>query len=172
MKELIKAAQENEDLYMNRAFKANLGLIVERVCAMSIAGMSHEDIMSEMKVAFVKAVRGYNPDKGSFSTYLWSKIRGEETRLTQYAMHKERWRTWAAECECPEWWDAPSDDEAFTCSWPLDGLTRQECLIIELRLMGHSLTHIGKIMGYSAQYMRVLKLEAVKKATRLIEIDL
>jgi len=147
--QLVLLAQDNEHLYLARAIQANYGLIVERASRSSVSGLEHEELISEMKIATINAIRGYRQGKGAgWSTYLYACLRNAMRALIKQRQNKERYKM----DNTLEWQDnygrAYKDELHWGDDWPIVGLTVKEGALLELYyLHENTLKHVGLVMG-------------------------
>jgi RNA polymerase sigma factor (sigma-70 family) len=146
---LVLLAQENERLYLARALEANYGLVVERASRSSVSGLEHDELISEMKIAAINAIRRYEPDKGKWSTYLYACLRNAMRALIKQRQNKERYKM----DNTLEWQDnygrAYKDELHWGDDWPIVGLSTKEGALLELYyLHENTLKHVSKVMGW------------------------
>jgi RNA polymerase sigma factor (sigma-70 family) len=169
IEQLVLLAQENEELYLATTLKANMGMIVDRASSGTVSGLGYEEIMSEMKIGAIMAVRSFNPAKGHWPNHLHTILRNHMARLMRQRMNGDRWRMDKLEhlFERDEGDGYEQECEVF---WPIEGLSVEDGAILELSYMhGLTLAEIGRIVGTYAQKVHWRLGRALKRARALLE---
>ena len=170
---LVLLAQEDEERHLARALEANMGLIVKRACASSVSGHEHEDLISEMRIAAIKAIRRYKPANGEWSSYLHLCLKHAMGTLIKHQQNKERWKLNNA-TEFKDW--HPEHDgeyeQAHAIYWPIDGLAVKHGALLELRFL-HERTYkdISRVYGCCTQNVQYMIPSAIKKAQAILSIQ-
>jgi RNA polymerase sigma factor (sigma-70 family) len=171
---LVLAAQVDEDLYLSRALEANLGMMVERAATSRVSGLEHEELMSEMKISAIKAIRNYKPKAGRWSSYLHLCLKHSMRNLIKQRQNKERHKMDNL-AEYQEW--HPEHDgeyeQAQTIYWPIDGLAVKHGALLEMRhLHEHTYKHLALVFGGCTQSALNKLASAVKQAQSILGIQL
>ncbi len=169
--QLVLLAQENEHLYMSRAMEANMGLVVQKACRSSVSGLEHEELISEMRLATIKAIRAFSAERGAaWSTYLHKCLNNAMGNLVKQRQSKERYKM-DNTLELKDW--QPVYDHTPTLYWPIEGLSTYDSVVLELRYI-HQLTlgEIGRYMGLIPQTIQYHVNRAIGRAQKILGVTL
>ena len=167
---LVLAAQEDEELYLARAIEANMGLMVDQASITHVSGLNHEEVMSEMKLATIYAIRTYESDKGAWSSWLRRCLRHWACNLIRQRQKKQRWMMDNTLEYEHDKHTLSYEDAHWHNDWPIKGLTVKQGAILELHyLLGHTLKHIGKVVGCCAQLVAYKRDVALSRARDIMD---
>lgn len=80
-KELLPKIKDGDLKARNRMIEGNLGLVLQFAWKFDNNGVDYEDMFQEGVIGLKKAIDGYDPEKGAFSTYAHFWIRQEIVTL-------------------------------------------------------------------------------------------
>lgn len=140
-----------------KLIKENIGLVIAQAIKYKSNRISDtDDYIQAGRIALLRAIRSYNPAKGSLATYAWKCIQREIMKeVVKFGNIPEVHglnETIAVPESGRQLW------EALTCD-----LTDNEKKALELKLEGRSHSSIGEIMGFSKQWSSRLVLSAIMK---------
>ena len=147
-----------------------MGLMVERAKITHVSGLEHEEIMSEMKLAAIKAIRSYKPDNGEWSSWLHLILERNACALIRQRQCYMRYRMdntleWEHDKHTLSYEEVHWHDD-----WPIAGLTLKEGLVLELYYIHrYTLLHIGRLMGCCHQQALNNKRSAIARAQEIME---
>ena len=167
---LVLAAQEDEHLYLARALEANMGMLVERASVTHVSGLEHEEVMSEMKLSAIEAIRTYEPAKGVWSSWLHLRLRHKACWLIRQRQNKLRYKMDNTLEYEHDKHTLSYEEVHWGDDWPIAGLTVAEGAVLELHyLHRHTLKHIGRIMGCCHQQACNKMHAAIERAQEIME---
>lgn len=165
--ELVLAAQGDEALYMARALEANAGLIAERCAQSSVSGLEYEELISEMKIGAIKAIRSFNASRGKWPTHLYTCLKYRMNTLIKQRQNNMRYKMDATEVLHD--WDIGSYDFNWWRYRVIEGLeVRDACLLELFYLHGYRMAEIGRVCGMKTRAVQYRKQAALDRARELV----
>jgi DNA-directed RNA polymerase sigma subunit (sigma70/sigma32) len=143
---------------MDKLIEQNMGLVVSVVNSFKPNSAEERDAYIQAgRIGLWKALKKYDPSKGAvLSTYAWNPIRWEIIKEIKSVKAGKYWPLSAA--KTPQY----SDNEEFWENCP-DYLSDEECCLIELRRMGHTLAEICTICGRGRSYVKKTLYRAIQR---------
>ena len=148
--------EKNSTEFEDKIIRENIGLVITQAMHFKPTRVSDiDDYVQVGRVALLNAIRHYNSDKGTFANYAWKCIRREI--IKEAKKFKED-----IILELSENIPSPESGEKV---WEIltEDLTQKELKAVELWLDGRSFSQVGKVMGYSKEWISQLLKSAFKK---------
>lgn len=148
------------DMSENELVQQNLGLVKSIVNTFNPRDYDEkEELFSRGLLALLRAIRKYDPQKGKFSSYAWTIIRRECIQF--FKQKKRRYEEITETCETA----------TIELSEYMPILTDEEQQLVELRLHGHTLIEIAKIMNIKGRQVEHKLRKVFRKIKESNHID-
>lgn len=144
---------------MDDLIEKNMGLVVSVVNSFKPQNHTErDDYIQAGRIGLWKALRKYNPDKGTvLSTYAWNPIRWE---IIKEIKSVKKGKGTSLNIVSPPWYK-PKDE-----LWevlPTTILSDEEIDFLQLRKMGYKLAEMADISGRTNSYVKRIFYKAIRK---------
>ena len=144
---------------MDDLIEKNMGLVVSVVNSFKPQNHTErDDYIQAGRIGLWKALRKYNPDKGTvLSTYAWNPIRWE---IIKEIKSVKKGKGTSLNIVSPPWYK-PKDE-----LWevlPTTILSDEEIDFLQLRKMGYKLAEMADISGITNSYVKRIFYKAIRK---------
>jgi len=144
---------------MDDLIEKNMGLVVSVVNSFKPQNHTErDDYIQAGRIGLWKALRKYNPDKGTvLSTYAWNPIRWE---IIKEIKSIKKGKGTSLSIVSPPLYNAK--DELWEVL-PTGILSEEEMHFLELRKMGYKLAEMANITGRTSSYVKRIFYKAIRK---------